>query len=186
MRLFVAVDLPPEVHDQLDRLEVPMGGARWLADEQRHLTVRFIGEVDGGTFHEIADLLAEVGGAPFELRLKGLGHFPPRGVPQTLWVGVEPSAELNRMKAAVDRALREAGIGADPRRYLPHVTVARLRHPPERERFGSYLAQHSLFRSTPFVVQGFNLYSSILHPDGARYAIEARYDLMAVDHDEAF
>lgn len=181
MRLFVALDLPEPIHAELDRLETSMSGMRWLEDDQRHVTLRFIGEVDPGRLGEIADCLAVVEGEPFQLSLKGLGHFPPRGQPQTLWVGVEPEPALRRLKAHVDRQLREVDLPPDGRRFVPHVTVARLRHAPPPDRFGDFLMRHSLFRAAPFVVQGFSLYSSHLRAEGALYVEEARYDLMAID-----
>lgn len=184
-RLFTALDLPDPIQDELDALEAPIEGFRWLEADQRHLTLRFIGEVDRGAYREIAEALTGIEGLPFELTLRGIGHFPPRGAPQTLWAGVEPNPELDRLKQAADRALREAGLDRDPRRFLPHVTLARLRHPPPHDAFAAYLMRHALFRSSPFIVQGFGLYSSRLHPDGARYIEEERYDLMTVDDDDA-
>ncbi|WGF89135.1 RNA 2',3'-cyclic phosphodiesterase [Marinivivus vitaminiproducens] len=184
MRLFVALDLPEPIQAELDRLETPMAGVRWLEDDQRHVTLRFIGEVDPGRLGDIADRLAEAAGEPFQMGLKGLGHFPPRGQPQTLWVGVDAPPALQRLKAAIDRSLREADLPPDGRRFVPHVTIARLRHAPPADRFGDFLMRHNLFRSEPFVVQGFSLYSSHLRPEGALYVEEARYDFMAVDVDD--
>ena len=78
-RLFVALDPPDEVKDALDRLCEGLPGIRWSDPSQFHLTLRFIGEVEQGTFYEIGEALANVSHAPFELALKGLGQFPPRG-----------------------------------------------------------------------------------------------------------
>src|SRR5918999_4019401 len=103
-RLFVALDLPDDVKQSLEHLTRGLGDVRWLGPEQQHLTLRFIGELDNGRMYDIAEALSLVAGVPFELRLKGLGHFPPRGEPRVLWVGVEKSAELAGLKRRIDRA----------------------------------------------------------------------------------
>lgn len=184
LRLFVALDLPDAIKDDLEGLALNLPDARWMAREQMHLTLRFIGEVDGGTFRDIEEALAAVPGHPFELRLQGLGHFPPRGEPRVLWVGVEKSAELKGFKRRIDATLREVGLPPDPRKFSPHVTLARFRQPPPRNRLASYLMRHSLYRSEPFAVSGFRLYSSWLRPEGALHRVEAGYDLVPGIHDD--
>lgn len=176
-RLFVALDLPEEVQLSLAPLARGLGDIRWLTSDQQHLTLRFIGEVDNGLMEDVVDALAMVPGAPFELRLKGIGHFPPRGELRVIWVGVEKSLELGRLKGRIDRALDHLGLARENRKFTPHVTLARLRRPPEPHRLASYLMAHSLYRSAPFAVGSFSLYSSWLQPDGPEYTLEASYEL---------
>jgi len=95
-----------------------------------------------------------------------------------LWVGVEKSAELQGLKRRIDRVLKAAGLPPDPRKYAPHVTIARIRGPLSPAGVGTYLMRHSLYRSPPFAVSSFHLYSSWLRPEGAEYQIEASYDLV--------
>jgi 2'-5' RNA ligase len=185
-RLFVALDLPPSVQSALDRLASGLGDVRWLDPQQRHLTLRFIGEVDNGRANEVADALALVPGRPFELTLKGIGHFPPRGEPKVIWAGVEKSAELKALKRRIDRVLKQAGFEPESRKYSPHVTLARLRRPPTKAGLATYLMRHGLFRSESFPVSGFNLYSSWLEPDGPDYQVEASYQLVPGVEDEDF
>jgi 2'-5' RNA ligase len=184
-RLFVALDLPKAVKQSLEPLAKGLGDVRWLAPEQQHLTLRFIGDVDNGALHEIAEALATVPARPLELTLKGLGHFPPRGEPRVLWVGVDKNPELASLKRRIDRALREAGMPPDARKFAPHVTIARLREPLSPTRLGTYLMRHSLYRSAPFPVSSFHLYSSWLRSDGAEHQIEASYELVpGLDDDD--
>lgn len=177
-RLFIALDLPEDVKRSLEPLETGLGDVRWLGAEQQHLTLRFLGQLDNGRMREVADALALVPGVPFELRLKGIGHFPPRGEPRVLWVGVERSLELDRLKRRIDRVLDDAGLAADPRKFAPHVTIARIRGPLSPTRLGTYLMRHSLYRSEPFPVSSFHLFSSWLRPEGADHQIEASYELL--------
>jgi 2'-5' RNA ligase len=178
-RLFVALTMPEEVADQLDRLCVGLPGIRWADPGQFHLTLRFIGEVENGTFYEIGEALAAVSHRPLEIRLKGLGQFPPRGGPHTLWAGVEDPEALTPLRRRVERALVEVGLEPERRKFTPHVTLGRFRSPPPEDRFGPWLAARSLFRSSAFPVSAFSLYSSLLRPEGSLHALEAEYDFVA-------
>jgi RNA 2',3'-cyclic 3'-phosphodiesterase len=178
-RLFVAVDLPEEIADQALRLCTGLPAIRWTQPDQLHLTVRFIGEVPHDLFYEIGMALGEISLRPFELRLKGLGLFPPRGAPHTLWVGAEEDGCLSQLKRRVDRAIETAGVAPERRKFQAHVTLGRFREPPPEPRLGSWIAGRALFRSDPFLVSGFALYSSHLRPEGALYAREASYDFVS-------
>ena len=176
-RLFVALPMPEEIAEQLDRLCVGLPGVRWTGPAQFHLTLRFIGEVEQGTFYEIGSALAGVSHPPIELRLKGLGQFPPRGAPQTL--GRASRTPSPRLAEAPHRArLVSVGLAPERRKFTPHVTLGRFRFPPPEDRFGSWLAGRSLFRSSAFPVSAFGLYSSVLRPEGSLHALEAEYDFV--------
>jgi 2'-5' RNA ligase len=178
-RLFVAVDLPDEIADQALRLCTGLPAIRWVSPDQLHLTLRFIGEVSHELFYEIGVALGEIVLRPFEIRLKGLGLFPPRGAPHTLWVGVEEDGGLSQLKRRIDRAVEGAGLAPERRKFQAHVTLGRFREPPPDQRLGSWVAGRSLFRSDPFMVSGFTLYSSHLRPEGALYSREASYDFVS-------
>lgn len=178
-RLFIALDLPEDVTAGLDRLCEGLPGMRWSDPGQFHLTLRFIGEVERGTFYEIGEVLAGISHAPFELALKGLGQFPPRGAPHTLWAGVEdPGNALPSLRRRIGRALEEVGLEPERRKFVPHVTLGRFRAPPPEERLGSYLFRRNLFRTERFPVSSFALYSSQLRPEGSLHRVEADYDFV--------
>jgi RNA 2',3'-cyclic 3'-phosphodiesterase len=177
-RLFIALALPAPVLRSLEPLVRGLGDVRWLTPDQQHLTLRFIGEVDQGRVDEIAEALALVDGLPLELRLEGLGHFPPRGEPRVLWVGVARNPDLASLKRRIDRALAAAGVAPEGRKFTPHVTIARIKGPLSQDRLGTYLMRHSLYRSESFAISDFHLYSSWLKPYGAEYQIEASYELV--------
>lgn len=178
-RLFVAIDFPEDIIQQLTRLCYGMPGARWVDEDQLHLTLRFIGEVDGGQFREIRDELATVKVAPFRMSLKGIGHFPPRKKPRVLWAGVEKNETLLLLKNKVDAALSRVDLPGDDRKFAPHVTLARFKEPPSFNRLTTYIAGNNLFSTMPFAISAFHLYSSQLTPKGAIHTIEASYPLGA-------
>jgi len=175
-RLFVAIDLPQEIKNRIEPICCGVPGARWLEPDQWHLTLRFVGEVDGGLFRDILDTLGEVKAEPFALTLKGLGFFPLRGTPETIWVGVEKSDGLVLLRGRVEGALAKAGLARDSRKFSPHVAIARLRQ-PHVPRLAGYLSANGLFESPNFRVDRFGLYSSVLSSSGAQYELEAEYPL---------
>ena len=173
-RLFVALDLPPDIRQELDDLEVGLAGVRWLLSESVHLTLRFIGDVNGSRVPDLHAALRAVSGQPFALTLSGLGVFPPRGEPRILWVGVEASADLKRLRQQIHQRVTNMGIKSERKKWSPHVTVARLGGVPV-QRLQEVIAGRALFRTEPFLVDSFSLYSSVLHPDGARHTLEETY-----------
>jgi len=175
-RLFVAIDLPPDVVAQLQELCYGVPGARWVQPEQMHLTLRFIGEVDGGVFQDIKEGLADIKTEGFALQVKGLGFFPPRKTPRVLWAGIEPVEQVSGLRRRIDNVLLGLGLAPEGRKYAPHITLARLQDTP-LARVGRFLAGNGLFATEEFPVSEFHLYSSQLTAKGAFYALEASYKL---------
>jgi 2'-5' RNA ligase len=176
-RLFVAIDLPDRVKDGILTItRRDIAGARWVSRDQLHLTLRFIGEVEEGTFSAIWENLGHVMGTPFYLQIRGIGHFPPGRNPRVLWVGIDESKGLAALQAQVEREVVAAGIEPERRRFSPHITIARLKDTPiagvehlEKSQSG--------FSPEPFAVEEFYLYSSVLAREGAVHKKEATYRL---------
>ncbi len=118
-RLFVSIELPALVRAEMNRLQCDVPGARWAPVEQLHLTLRFIGELDGLARRDAEAALDEVEAAPFELLLAGVGHFPPRGQPRVLWVGVEPSPALLELHERICRGWGERACRRRPVIFTP-------------------------------------------------------------------
>ncbi len=176
VRLFVAVDLPDAIKNELNAIAFGLPGAKWVPPDQLHLTVRFIGEVDGGLFREIQKDLESIEAKGFDLRLKGLGYFPPRQEPRVLWVGIEKSEALLHLRRKIDRQLNQLGIAAEKRNFSPHITIARLKETPVG-RLTNFLSGNALFCLPKFYVDSFYLYSSVLTTKGAIHQQEAAYPL---------
>jgi 2'-5' RNA ligase len=154
-------------------------GARWQSREQLHLTLRFIGEVDGRDAAMLDDALAGVEAPAFDLQLHSVGQFGNRQ-PHALWAGARISEALEHLQRKVDTAIRRVGQPQDAHKFMPHVTLARLRN-PDGDKMIEWLTHHALFTSAEFHVDAFHLYSSRLTSDGSVYAIEREYFLE--DHD---
>ena len=177
IRLFVALALPADVRHRLEGMRGGLPGARWQSTEQMHLTLRFIGEVDGAAFREIGDALAYIQAEAFSLTLEGIGHFPQRGRVRILWAGVAPTPALMRLRERTEAAITGLGFAPDGRNYAPHVTLARFASKVSAHRLQDFVSYHGLYTSGPFPVRSFELFSSHLGAGGAHYAVEASYHL---------
>ncbi len=175
-RLFVALAINREVSQQLQEIACDLPGADWTDQEKYHLTLRFIGEVDTVLLSEINRVLEKISIPSFSITLKGLGNFPLRGNPLTLWAGVEPSSELLQLQHKVERALGTLSLDMDKRKFHPHVTLAKLKS-ARPEWVGEYMMRNSLFCSESLEMNEFALYSSELKPDGSIYCLENIYPL---------
>ena len=175
MRLFVALAIPDGVAEGLLLLQGGIPGARWSTREQLHLTLRFIGEVDGRDAQAIDDALASIHAPAFSLELKGVGEFGGRN-PRALWAGVRDEERLGHLQRKIESAVQRVGIAPEARKFSPHVSLARLRGSP-RERVITFLSAHALYASPPFAVNAFILYSSTLTPNGSLYRPERSYRL---------
>ena len=175
-RLFVAIDPPAETREQLVGLCCGLPDARWVAPEQLHLTLCFIGEVSGAVFLDIREALTEIQAAPFALRLQGVGFFPPRGQPRVVWAGIAPSEPLAVLQRKIATRLLALDVPLENRKFAPHLTLARLQQTPP-SRVGRYLQEHALFAAPEWAVREFVLYSSVLGRKGASHIMEQIYPL---------
>jgi RNA 2',3'-cyclic 3'-phosphodiesterase len=175
LRLFVAINLPRAIRERLLAAMGGISGARWQSDDQLHLTLRFIGEVDRHLAGDVHAALGAVHQPRFELALAGIGAFERRGRPNAVWAGVAPHDPLKALHKKVDQAVLRAGIPPDRRAYLPHITLARLNRSagPVDDLIGTTGG----LSSPPFHVDNFCLFESRLTPEGANYAILERYPL---------
>ena len=176
LRLFAAVEVPPEIGDELQTAQKGLEGARWRPADGLHLTLRFFGEVSE---HRAADLDTELGHItcpPFELAIEGAGSFGEGPKAKVLWAGVSDSEPLRQLAARCETAARRAGLEPEARRYKPHVTLAYLKG-ADPQKTAQWVGRHALIRSEPFRVTWFGLWSSWLSPQGARYELEREYPL---------
>ena len=114
------------------------------------------------------------------MALSGVGKFGQGRKLRALWAGIEANPELVRLRDKVERALVQLGLTPEPRKFAPHISLARFKNqgagvPPDK--LERYLADHALFKAGPIPVEAFTLYSSFLSSSGAIYTPEAEYPL---------
>ena len=176
IRLFVALGLPDALCQRLAALQQPLPRTRWVAPENMHVTLRFIGEVSGGTAADIDGMLARVSMPTFDLTIGGGDRFASKGRVRALWAGVGRSPELARLHGKIETACQRAGLAPEGRKFHPHVTLARCRDVRE-ELVLPFLPTLGRIRDETFRVGEFVLYSSRLGRNGPLYTPEARYPL---------
>src|ERR1051326_5205759 len=167
LRLFVGIEFPPELKLHLSLLETTLPGARWIDPGNLHLTLRFIGEISEDVASDVDAALARLKARRFDLQLAGAGVFGGNK-PNTLWVGAERHPDLVSLQYKIERALIRIGLPPEPRRFTPHVTLARLRDPALGD-LGQFLAAHALFRAAPLPVEHFSLIASFPTKAGSIY-----------------
>jgi RNA 2',3'-cyclic 3'-phosphodiesterase len=176
-RLFTGVEIPPGIGQALASLRGGLPGARWIDPGNYHLTLRFIGDVDDTIAHEVASMLGRIKRGGFELHMQGVSSFGGRK-PRAVVAQVSPAQGLLDVQAEQERMMQRIGLEPEGRKFTPHVTLARLRDSSSRQ-VAEYLAARGLFRTSPFHVSRFVLFSSRASVGGGPYVVEASYPLNA-------
>ncbi|MBC6438979.1 MAG: RNA 2',3'-cyclic phosphodiesterase [Rhodospirillales bacterium] len=174
--LFVAIAMPLEIATRLEATCGGVPGARWVPAENMHVTLRYLGELDGTLADDVCAVLTEIEAERFELAIAGVNRFGNRKDSHVLFTGLAPREPLKRLRDKIEIGLQRLGVKADERKYHPHVTLARL-HRAQPDRVGRFLEANGLMTSQPFGVESFSLYESIRGSDGAVYREIERYGL---------
>lgn len=176
LRLFVGIGFPPELKLRLSLLCSGIPGVKWVDPGNFHLTLRFIGEIAEDIAADVDDALSRLRARRFMLQIAGTGVFGG-GTPHSLWAGVERTPELAGLRDKVEQTLIRIGLPPEPRKFAPHVTLARLRNPP-LDKLGEFLAAHAQFRAAPLAVESFSLIASFQTKAGSVYEDQADYPLL--------
>ena len=176
-RLFTALEIPRDAALSLSLLRGGLPGARWIDVENYHITLRFIGDVEGHVADEVANALDRVRRPEFTLNLSGVHAFGSKK-PHSIYAGVSPSPELTALQAEIERICQRLHIPADPRKFTPHVTLARLRN-ARIDDVVRYLSARGNFATLPFKVGRFVLMSSRDSVGGGPYIVEEAWPLVA-------
>ncbi|WP_298357283.1 RNA 2',3'-cyclic phosphodiesterase [Rhodoblastus sp.] len=184
-RLFSAFEIPPDIAAQLAFFRGGLHGARWIDPPDYHFTLRFFGDVDARVAQNLAADLAETasfsGAMPLRLELDEIGVFGGRS-PRTLYARVKSDPLLTRLQTAHEAIARRNGLAPEPRKFAPHVTLARLRG-VSAGAVGVWLAERAFPLSLAFEANRFVLYSSRDSVGGGPYRIEAAYPFSGAGED---
>jgi 2'-5' RNA ligase len=174
-RLFVAIRPPEAIRDLLIDAMGDSSDFRWQDDEQLHLTLRFVGEVERPVANDLADALGRIHAAAFQLRINGTGRFEQRNS-GALWAGIDPKAPVAAIAAKIERSCQQVGLEPERRAFHPHITLARWKGRRTRE-VEEFLTRTRGLTSEPFAVEAFILFESHLSRHGAHYEEVASYPL---------
>ena len=174
-RLFTGFELPDHVAAELAMMRGGISGARWLDEEDYHITLRFIGDVDEATAYDVHSALEGIRRPAFTVTLDGLNAFggaKPRAIVAT----VKAALPLIELQAEQERLMRRIGLPLETRKYTPHVTLARLRQATPVA-VADYLSLRGWLASRSFAVDHFTLFSARDSIGGGPYLAEATYPL---------
>jgi 2'-5' RNA ligase len=176
-RLFLAIALPSPIKRALASLVSPLPDVRWMAEDQLHLTLRFLGDVEEDRIETLTTRLSALQIRKFLLPLEGVGLFPPKGSPRVLWCGVGSGhPRLHQLRQRIDDAVLACGIAADLKTFHPHVTLARC-GPKAATAANAWLRKHQEFAGPSFAVEAFELFASELRPAGPIHTLLNRFPL---------
>jgi 2'-5' RNA ligase len=176
-RLFTGLEIPADIGQTLSNLRGGLPGARWIDPENYHVTLRFIGDIDGMYANEVAMMLYRVNRKPFEVKLRGLTSFGGKK-PRAVVADIEPSRPLIELQAELERMMQRIGLDPEGRKFTPHVTLARL-HDASSWDVADYLSVRGYFPSRVFTADRFVLFSSRASTGGGPYVVEDSYELSA-------
>lgn len=174
-RLFTALEIPASVAESLARLRGGIPNARWIDVENYHITLRFIGDVDDAFARDAANALSFLARPELPVTLDQLAAFGG-DKPRAIVARARPDSALLEMQAEQERLLRRLGAPPEPRKFTPHVTLARLRGASPAA-VAAYLGARGYFPPLRFIATRFVLYSSRDSVGGGPYIIEADYPL---------
>lgn len=175
MRTFIAVPIPDPCRTMLERMQKDLrafgADVRWVAIPSIHLTLKFLGEADPGVIPDLSGALrkASASQSSFRLHLRGLGCFPGERNPRVIWCGVEGETEaLTRLQETVEKICVEFGFEPEDRPFHPHLTLGRVRGKRNLQPLLDYIKMGS-DRESGFAADHYNIYQSVLKPQGAVY-----------------
>jgi 2'-5' RNA ligase len=173
-RLFTGLEIPSDIATELSMLRGGLFGARWIDTENYHITLRFIGDIDNAMARDVAHSLDEIRRPPFQVTIEGLSFFGG-DKPRAIIAKAQPRQALVQLQAEQERLMRRLGMPPEPRKFTPHVTLARL-HAASVHAVADYLGARALLSRT-FEATRFVLFSSRDSIGGGPYVIEAAYPL---------
>ncbi|WP_026606012.1 RNA 2',3'-cyclic phosphodiesterase [Methylocapsa acidiphila] len=174
-RLFTGLEIPSDLAIDLSMMRGGLSGARWIDVENYHLTLRFIGDINDATADEIHSSLEQIRRRPFTVTLEELSTFGG-AKPRAIVAKAKPASALVELQAQHERLLRRIGVPPEPRKFTPHVTLARLRAASAGS-VAEYLSARGYFLSRQFEARRFVLFSSRASTGGGPYVVEAAYPL---------
>ena len=177
IRLFAALEAPPDIGLGLVRRQQGLPGAKWRPTDALHITLRFFGEIDEARAADLDVELARITGPAPEVALEGVGSVGAAHQQGTVWAGVRESEPLRVLAGRCEAAARRAGLKPETRTWRPHVTLAYLNRHARADRVAAWVAGHNLLASPPWRATWFGLYSSWTSSEGSRYELERTYPL---------
>lgn len=179
-RVFIAIDIPQPIRDAIlantetMRAALPDSLVRWTADDNLHLTLKFLGDIPLNRVDSVAKSLMRTAAQTtrFALHAKGLGSYPTSKRPRTIWIGVQPPADLVDLQEGLESALMKLGLEGEERPFTPHLTIGRVKQPvspADQKALSAALEATQVGELGIIEVDSVHLYKSDLRAGGSIY-----------------
>jgi RNA 2',3'-cyclic 3'-phosphodiesterase len=129
IRAFIALPLPEAIRNQLAVTQFLLPLPRPVPPANMHLTLAFLGTLAEPVLEESRRALSNLRAAPLTLSVAGLGVFGG-DKPRNVHARLAPAPALDHLQARIAQAVRAAGVPLEGKRFVPHVTLGRLRARP--------------------------------------------------------
>ena len=180
LRSFIAVEIPPEIHQAIEKKTAPMRAAlnkslvRWVPTGNIHLTLKFLGDVSPANIEMLAQMLnVEVSQHQiFEMEFGGLGAFPNPRRPRVIWIGIQAPPGLEALQHGIEAATATLGYPPEKRPFSPHLTIGRVKqkiNSAGMQKIRTALEETQIGSLGTARVTSVHLFKSDLKPAGAVY-----------------
>jgi len=180
LRSFIAVEVPAEVQNAIARetaalrKALPKPLVRWVAPQNVHLTLKFLGDVSLANLERLAEGLRVVTAAhqPFSMRVSRIGAFPNPHQPRVIWIGLEAPASLADLQRGVEATAARLGYTTEKRSFSPHLTIGRVGQnlsSADQQRIRTALEAASVGALGEVRVEALHIFKSDLRPTGSVY-----------------
>lgn len=188
MRAFIALELPEPVRSALAALQSQLAASgadvAWVKPDRLHVTMRFLGEITDEQRQRVEAGARRMASetSPFTVQLTEPGAFPSARAPRVLWVGIgEGKDQLVKLAEGLEQASVHAGLNAEERGFVAHVTVGRARTSTRMKELSDALASVRWEPPPAFTAESLTLFQSVLQRSGPVYTALARLSMSSAD-----
>lgn len=178
VRAFIAVEIDPQakqkISELITRLKKSEADAKWITENQMHLTLKFLGNISQDKIKEISDALSLISNdfKPFAITFSGIGAFPNMNHARVIWLGIDKGAEaLMMLNEKIENTLEKYGFKKDGREFSPHLTLARVRSGKNIAGLATLIKETVFDSGKDTLVNKLTLFQSVLNPKGAVYTV---------------
>ncbi|NLB89145.1 MAG: RNA 2',3'-cyclic phosphodiesterase [Syntrophomonadaceae bacterium] len=182
MRTFIAIPIPQDIRemaaDVRNSLEKTGADVKWVEEENYHITLKFLGDIDQQIANNIYIHLNSISENyhSFVLKVRGIGFFPNANQPRVIWLGVNGELEkANLLGERIDAHLTEEGFEPERKRSF-HLTLGRIRSKRgQKELLDETNKLNKIIKSRSFLVNKIDFMESRLTPQGPNYILHKSF-----------
>jgi len=177
MRAFIAVEIDnltkQKISDLISNLKKSGADVKWITEDQMHLTLKFLGNIDESKTREISDVLSSISSnfKSFTISLSNIGAFPNLNRPRIIWVGIDKGAEyLKTISEKIETGLKKLEFEKEDREFNLHLTLGRVKTSKNLSELKKLLNETLFNSQNEIKINSLILFQSTLTPKGAIYS----------------